>query len=280
MPLRAAAAALLSLALLMPAPTAHADSSSPQLASYYDRHMALQGDVAYGWVGRGEPRHLRAGVVQVGVDQDAFLALLADGTLIRWTDRPEAATALMSGVARFAAGVDRTAELIAEPILVQRRYPDGEFKVVRTISASAAIEATSFVVPVRPEGTAGFRAVQGSVESSVTTVTVKARLSKPVVSTRVKVGRATVVKGFIWPRHAKGSQPVTLNLYWRANPSDEWQLKSTVEPAIVGRVAFGAKWSYRWTPGEGDRGWWKLTASHADAMHEANTSRPKFLRVR
>jgi len=172
------------------------------------------------------------------------------------------------------------AELIAAPILVQRRYPDGEFKVVRTISASAAIEATSFVVPVRPEGTAGFRAVQGSVESSVTTVTVKARLSKPVVSTRVKVGRATVVKGFIWPRHAKGSQPVTLNLYWRANPSDEWQLKSTVEPAIVGRVAFGAKWSYRWTPGEGDRGWWKLTASHADAMHEANTSRPKFLRVR
>jgi hypothetical protein len=114
---RAIAATLASLALLMPAPTAHADSSSPQLASYYERHMALQGDVAFGWVGRGEPRRLRAGIVQVGVDKDAFLALLADGTLIRWTDKPEAATTLMRGVARFAAGasgwfaIDRAAVL-------------------------------------------------------------------------------------------------------------------------------------------------------------------------
>jgi hypothetical protein len=110
-------AALLNLALLMFAPIADADSSSPQLASYYDRHMALQGDVAFGWVGRGEPRRLRAGVVQVGVDKDGFLALLSDGTLIRWTDRPEAASTLMRGVARFAAGasgwfaIDRAAVL-------------------------------------------------------------------------------------------------------------------------------------------------------------------------
>jgi hypothetical protein len=104
MRLRAFFAALLSLALLMSAPPADADSSGPRLASYYDRHMALRGDVAYGWVGRGAPRRLRAGVVQVGVDKDAFLALLADGTLIRWSDTAEAATTLMRGVARFAAG--------------------------------------------------------------------------------------------------------------------------------------------------------------------------------
>ena len=117
MPLRAVVAALVSLALLMSAPAVHADSSSPQLASYYERHMALQGDVAFGWTGRGEPRRLRAGVVQVGVGQDAYFALLADGTLIRWTDAPDAATALMRGVARFAAGasgwfaIDRAAVL-------------------------------------------------------------------------------------------------------------------------------------------------------------------------
>ena len=104
MPLRAVVAALVSLALLMSAPAIHADSSSPQLASYYERHMALQGDVAFGWTGRGEPRRLRDGVIQVGVGQDAYFALLADGTLTRWTDAPDAATTLMRGVARFAAG--------------------------------------------------------------------------------------------------------------------------------------------------------------------------------
>lgn len=117
MPLRALVAALFSLALLMLAPPADADSSGPRLASYYERHMALLGDVAYGWVGRGEPRRLRAGVVQVGVDKDAYLALLSDGTLIRWTDTPQAASPLMRNVARFAAGasgwfaIDRAAVL-------------------------------------------------------------------------------------------------------------------------------------------------------------------------
>jgi hypothetical protein len=79
--------------------------------------MALQGDVAFGWTGSGEPHRLRAGVIQVGVSQDEFFTLLADGTLIRWTDKPDAATTLMRGVARFAAGasgwfaIDRAAVL-------------------------------------------------------------------------------------------------------------------------------------------------------------------------
>jgi hypothetical protein len=34
--------------------------------------------------GRGEP--LRRARIQVGVGQEAYFALLADGTLIRWTD--------------------------------------------------------------------------------------------------------------------------------------------------------------------------------------------------
>ncbi len=115
--LRRRSATLACLAVLMPTAPAIADSSNAQLASYYERHMALQGDVAHGWVGRGEPQRLRAGVVQVGVDQDAFLALLVDGSLIRWTDSPEAAATLMRGVVRFAAGasgwfaIDRAAVL-------------------------------------------------------------------------------------------------------------------------------------------------------------------------
>ena len=93
-----------ALALAMASPDSRADSSHASLASYYERHMALEGDVAYGWVGRGAPRRLRAGVVQVGVSRDAWFALLADGTLLTWAGAPEAATVLMRGVKRFAAG--------------------------------------------------------------------------------------------------------------------------------------------------------------------------------
>jgi alpha-tubulin suppressor-like RCC1 family protein len=93
-----------AVALMSLTPPAHADSSARELASYYERHMALDGDVAYGWIGNGQPRRLRAGVVQVGVSRDAYFALLADGTLLTWTDAPAAATTLMRDVAAFAAG--------------------------------------------------------------------------------------------------------------------------------------------------------------------------------
>ena len=74
------------------------------LASYYERHMALRDGVAYGWVGQGAPQRLCDGVRQVGVGRDTWFALLDDGRLIRWADRPEAADPLMAGVADFAAG--------------------------------------------------------------------------------------------------------------------------------------------------------------------------------
>lgn len=84
--------------------TASADASGPALASYYDRHLALDGGVAWGWSGRGAPRRLRGGVRQVGVSQDADFALLDDGTLVTWRDTPAQATVLMARVAAFAAG--------------------------------------------------------------------------------------------------------------------------------------------------------------------------------
>ena len=99
------------------APAAWADASSVELASYYERHMALRGGVAHGWTGRGAPRAMQPGMVQVGVGKDAWLALRADGALLAWRDSADAAVALMRGVARFAAGdsgwfaIDRDAVL-------------------------------------------------------------------------------------------------------------------------------------------------------------------------
>jgi len=83
---------------------AFADSSGPQLASYYDRHMALLDGVAYGWTRRGVPVRMCAGSRQVGVSQDAYFALHNDGRLISWDDAPETASLLMPGVGTFASG--------------------------------------------------------------------------------------------------------------------------------------------------------------------------------
>jgi Regulator of chromosome condensation (RCC1) repeat len=90
--------------ILMNNTPALADSSGPQLASYYERHMALQNGVAFGWTGRAAPQRLKTGVRQVGVSQDAFFALLDDGQLISWDQAPERFSALMPGVASFACG--------------------------------------------------------------------------------------------------------------------------------------------------------------------------------
>ena len=81
-----------------------ADSSGPQLASYYDRHMAMLGGVAYGWTGRSQPVRLRAGVRQVGVSEEAFFALQDDGRLFSWGAAPESASLLMAGAGTFASG--------------------------------------------------------------------------------------------------------------------------------------------------------------------------------
>jgi alpha-tubulin suppressor-like RCC1 family protein len=81
-----------------------ADGSGAQLASYYERHMALIDGVACSWTGRGTPRRMRAGVRQVGVSQETNFALLDDGSLLAWTDTPDRAVTLMAGVSSFAAG--------------------------------------------------------------------------------------------------------------------------------------------------------------------------------
>jgi hypothetical protein len=102
---------------LLPPSAARADGSGVLLASYYQRHMALIGGVAHGWLAQGQPQPLLPGVTQVGVGPDAYFALGAGGALLRWTDRPDQARTLMTGVARFAAGesgwfaIDRAAVL-------------------------------------------------------------------------------------------------------------------------------------------------------------------------
>lgn len=86
-----------------------ADSSSPLLAAYYDRQMAIVDGMVYGWRGNDKPRRLPLAIdpnhaKQVGVGRQSYYVLMHDGRLLRFRDDPAQKKLLMSGVNRFAAG--------------------------------------------------------------------------------------------------------------------------------------------------------------------------------
>jgi alpha-tubulin suppressor-like RCC1 family protein len=84
--------------------TVVADSSTPLLASYYDRHLAICSGDAYEWSGEEMPRKAMRDVTQVGVGKSDSYALSRDGRLHAWSDDFRAAEPLLDGVKYFAAG--------------------------------------------------------------------------------------------------------------------------------------------------------------------------------
>lgn len=84
--------------------SASADSSSPLLAAYYDRQMAVVDGVTYAWKGNEAPKAMSVDAVQVGVGRDTYYALTGNGTLLRTRNHRGQPETLMTGVIRFAAG--------------------------------------------------------------------------------------------------------------------------------------------------------------------------------
>jgi hypothetical protein len=115
---------MLGWGALMGTTASWADASGSRLASYYARHQVIVGGAAFAWRDEGPPRRQLGDVRQVGVSQDAYFALRADGALVAWSDEvagssqgrstgPSSGSAagasprlalLMQGVAGFAAG--------------------------------------------------------------------------------------------------------------------------------------------------------------------------------
>ncbi|WP_419905237.1 RCC1 domain-containing protein [Kiloniella sp.] len=83
---------------------ANADSSSEQLAAYYDRKMVLCTTTAYQWESDDKPSVVAENVAQVGVGRDASYILTKDGTLLSWEDNPGEKREILSQVKRFVAG--------------------------------------------------------------------------------------------------------------------------------------------------------------------------------
>lgn len=99
--------ALLAFALLLVAtvtPPAEADSSSPLLAAYYDRQMAIVNGVVYAWRGSGKPKRIANEAIQVGVGRSTYYVLTQSGELLAYSRGRAQLETLMAGVERFAAG--------------------------------------------------------------------------------------------------------------------------------------------------------------------------------
>ena len=83
---------------------ATADSSSPLLAAFYDRQMAIIDGVAYAWEDYDTPKPLANDAIQVGVGRSASYVLNNSNELRRYQDDFQQSKLLMNGVAKFAAG--------------------------------------------------------------------------------------------------------------------------------------------------------------------------------
>ena len=84
--------------------TARADSSSPRLAAYYDRYLAVCSGDAYEWTGDDAPQRVMRGIMQVGVGRNDGYALASDGRLLAWSGDAGGASMLLDDVKHFAAG--------------------------------------------------------------------------------------------------------------------------------------------------------------------------------
>ena len=103
MPNRACLLLVLALSACA-ASIAYADSSTPRLAAYYDRQLAICAGDAYEWTGDEQPKKVMRDVLQVGVGKNESYALSSDGRLHAWSSELREAQALLEGVKSFAAG--------------------------------------------------------------------------------------------------------------------------------------------------------------------------------
>ncbi|NTU72029.1 MAG: hypothetical protein HGB10_09465 [Coriobacteriia bacterium] len=170
---------------------------------------------------------------------------------------------------------------VATTLTIQYRPIGTEtWKKFRSISASrtASGPTTVTVTPATLKSITGFRVIAEGLESEVSTVSVKARLTAPVMRSSVKRTNWVTIKGQIFPRHAVGSHPVTVTL-WKKVGGD-WVEQATFQPAIVGRTPDGSKWQTRYWFGAYDKGSYRLQVSHEDLKHAASVSHFKYMRVR
>jgi len=175
---------------------------------------------------------------------------------------------------------DATVSVPATVTIQYRPIGSDTWRKLRTVSANRTADGTVTVAvsPYFLKSITGFRAISGGLESEVSTVAVRARLSVAKTAKSAKRHHRITVKGFIWPRHAAGSRPVDVTIWkWEGGA---WVQKATVHPRIVGKTTDGSRWQFtRWIDHD-DKGAWRLRVSHQDMKHAASLSGFSYIRVR
>ncbi|CAN7591812.1 RCC1 domain-containing protein [Paenibacillus sp. LjRoot56] len=75
-----------------------------EVASYYNRHLAIKEGIVYGWTDDGIPKAMMDSAVQVGVGDTTSFALLKDGQLLAWFEDPKAIIPIAENIVSFSAG--------------------------------------------------------------------------------------------------------------------------------------------------------------------------------
>ena len=124
---------------LVPRIAALADSSSPLLAAYYDRQMAIVDGTAYGWAGENPPKRIASDAVQVGVGRQFYFVLDGGGVLRRfgYTARPP--ETIRTDVASFAAGRSGVLAIGKDHALWWIRSNDANARLIAKYIAAAAV---------------------------------------------------------------------------------------------------------------------------------------------
>lgn len=141
---------VLYFALLAP-PLAAADSSCPELASYYDRHMAIIEGIAWGWTDSSSQTLIQTTAVQVGVGRDAFYTLLANGELTMSVDSSEQAMTLMHGITQFAAGDSGVLAIDSNRALWHVRNTGRPKRIAENVSAASVGDGADYYVTTSGE---------------------------------------------------------------------------------------------------------------------------------
>jgi alpha-tubulin suppressor-like RCC1 family protein len=127
---------------------AHADSSTPRLASYYDRHLAICAGAAYEWTGGDAPRQVMRDVAQVGVGRNESYALTSDGRLHAWSSDARKAEVLLEGVKSFAAGNAGVLAIKADGSLVHVERGRSPLPLADNVKTASVGDGTNYYVTV------------------------------------------------------------------------------------------------------------------------------------
>jgi alpha-tubulin suppressor-like RCC1 family protein len=142
---------VLALTAVLTAP-AGADSSTPRLAAYYDRWLAVCAGDAYEWTGSDRPKQAMRDVVQVGVGRNESYALTGDGRLRAWSHDVRDAVTLLDGVQSFAAGSSGILAIKADGSLWRvepsGRSPRAITPVATRVKAASVGDGTNYYVTV------------------------------------------------------------------------------------------------------------------------------------